>query len=421
LFIPGDHASSIDPAMKTLRSDQPAANAPVSDHRIVLIPGFLGFNKIGDHAYFAETVGKALANALSSADPGRSIEVDAVETVPAGSLKSRQRKLVEELTKVRQKHPDAQLHLVGHSTGGLDAELFVRTPRAGHVRAAETDDIRRAVRSVITIASPLAGTSLALSPLARLSAIDSVSKFWRAPASLLLFRGPSAVAGVVGAALGLFGDSAANAIARNVFHRFAGGSFFTSLLLMRSLIDDLIPENVERIMKETQEDPLLPEIHRARFVTIARRNPGPTLAGQLFEFFYDSTKAEAQADRGTELVKQALKTSTPSVPIIGELPLPELEPGASDAIVNTLRQVPPCTASTVDAEVRLVSALVIADHIDVVGYFPGKDQRANGFLSSGSNFREAEFQKLYAAVASEVTRSMGKPTRPPPPLTSVQV
>ena len=134
------------------------------------------------------------------------------------------------------KYPDAVFHLVGHSTGGLAAELLARTPRPSDAaRDEETEKIRRSIRSIVT----LAGTSLAESPLAQFTAIDSMSDLVRAPASLLLFRGPSALLGLLGSAIGLVSDAAASDIARNVLHRFAGANYFTSLAFMRGLITDL--------------------------------------------------------------------------------------------------------------------------------------------------------------------------------------
>jgi pimeloyl-ACP methyl ester carboxylesterase len=144
------------------------------------------------------------------------------------------------LKRLRVKYPDAVFHLVGHSTGGLDAELLARTPRPSDAaRDEKTEKIRRSIRSIVTLASPLAGTSLAESPLAQFTAIDSMSDLVRAPASLLLFRGPSALLGLLGSAIGLVSDAAASDIARNVLHRFAGANYFTSLAFMRGLITDL--------------------------------------------------------------------------------------------------------------------------------------------------------------------------------------
>jgi pimeloyl-ACP methyl ester carboxylesterase len=394
-------------AMKTLVADAQAA-VKRSDHRVVLIPGFLGFNKLGDHAYFAQTVGKALANALAKADAGRAIEVDAVETVPAGSLEARQQKLIEQLRDIRAAHPGALLHLVGHSTGGLDAELLARTARPGEQRAADVDEIRRAIRSVVAIAAPLAGTSLALSPLARLFAIKSAHDLVQAPLSALLLRWPSALIGAISGVIPLLlQDGAAEDLVSNALHsRGVGSSYFLSLLLTRALIDDLMPANVAKIMDQTMEDPALPDIHRARFVTIARAEPRPTPAGYLFAFLYDSTKRAARSDRGVTAVKQAFEARKPSIPVIGAHPLPPLEIGASDAVVDTLRQVAQGSDAIVALEVNRVVAFVVADHIDVVGYYPGKDGRPNGFLGSGSDFRDPEFALLYAAVAGEIATSI---------------
>jgi pimeloyl-ACP methyl ester carboxylesterase len=401
--------------MQTLSPDSKPADAPASDHVVVLIPGFLGFNKFGDHAYFAQTVGKALANALVDADGGRVIPVVAVDTLPAGTLAARQQTLIGQLEEILAKNPRAQFHLVGHSTGGLDAELLARTPRPGESRSAETERVRHAIRSVITLASPLAGTSLASSPAATFFAIDSVADLIRAPASLIFFRGPSALLTGAVAAVGLFTDVAATDLARNMFHDSTAASYLSSLAMMRSLVDDLAPEKVVELMeKQTREDPALPDIRRARFLTIAPGNVDPTVKQQLFDlfqFFYSNTKDQAKSESGTNLVERALEAKLPTIPIIGATPLPPLDAGASDAIVNTLRQVAPGDAATIEREVSRVRALVVADHIDVVGYYPGKDGCNNGFLNSGAKFRDAQFTQLYDAIASEVEASIRSSAR----------
>jgi hypothetical protein len=59
-----------------------------------------------------------------------------------------------------------------------------------------------------------------------------------------------------------------------------------------------------------------------------------------------------------------------------------------------------------ERELSRVVALVIADHLDVVGYFEGKSGAANGFLSSGSSFCDEDLAALYRAVAGEIRKAM---------------
>jgi hypothetical protein len=92
--------------------------------------------------------------------------------------------------------------------------------------------------------------------------------------------------------------------------------------------------------------------------------------------------------------------------VLGRGELPEIALGSSDGIVDTCRQVLPVTEATVERELDRVVALVIADHIDVIGYYRGAADRDAGFLISGSNFGDAEFKALYAAIAEEVVAAI---------------
>lgn len=393
---------------KTFRAAK-AAPRPLSVHRVVLIPGFLGFNELGDFSYFARKVGQALADALAEADHGRKIEVDAVETVPAGSLDERQEVLLKQLNEIVREHPGARLHLVGHSTGGLDAELLTRTLPKGVKSQRRDGDARSAIGSLITLAAPLAGTSLASSPLARFTAIDSLGDALRAPLSLLLLRGPRALLGAAGAVLRLFGrdQSVGNAISGFLHSGNVGMTYVLSLLLSRDLIDDLAPPAVTKRMQQTQEDPALTAIHRRRFVTIARRSPDTSASGLLFGLLYDTTARESKTDDASEqLARAQLIARRPQLQVLGSGELPELTREASDGIVDTFRQVLPVTEASVAAELERVVALVIADHIDVIGYYRGASDRDAGFLTSGSAFGDAEFKALYAAIAQELAEAI---------------
>jgi hypothetical protein len=68
-----------------------------------------------------------------------------------------------------------------------------------------------------------------------------------------------------------------------------------------------------------------------------------------------------------------------------------------------------------------VRALVVADHIDVVGYYPCKDERDNGFLSSGAKFRDPEFNQLNAAIAQAIDFSIRTSAQVPAPATTTGV
>src|SRR6266545_2797949 len=92
-------------------------------HHVYLLPGFFGFVQFGRLVYFSH-VREFLEGQLS--ELGLRVEVHYVRMSPTASLPARAGEVIDH---VRATAPaeDAPIHLVGHSTGGLDARL-VATP-----------------------------------------------------------------------------------------------------------------------------------------------------------------------------------------------------------------------------------------------------------------------------------------------------
>ena len=138
---------------------------------VLLVPGFLGFSRVGNFYYFAERVLAVIRGSLE-ARLGYRVPVVPCSTLPTSPLKDRQRNLLDALRRLTSR-PEIggteRFHLVGHSTGGVDAQLLTCTTNidGGEWSDAE-NDVRRRIRSVVTISAPHYGTCLANSPLARL-------------------------------------------------------------------------------------------------------------------------------------------------------------------------------------------------------------------------------------------------------------
>src|SRR5947207_10751132 len=101
-----------------------------------LVPGFLGFRS----GYWAPHFTKGLKRELASRGHG-GVRVHALATSPIGSLATRQQKLRSRLA---EHGNGVRWHLVGHSTGGLDAALLMARrelelkPRVGSVFSTST-------------------------------------------------------------------------------------------------------------------------------------------------------------------------------------------------------------------------------------------------------------------------------------------
>ncbi len=163
---------------------------------VVLAPGFLGFDQFGGFPYFAQVVGVAIRMALKT-EGLADVAVAPMTTVPVGSLAVRQGAFVDSLQRVVEHFSQGnsamlpRVHVVGHSTGGVDAELFTyRHPISSERWSASEIRLRSLIRSIISIASPFRGTALAHSPFARFLAhmpaggLDGARQFGEAMAAL---------------------------------------------------------------------------------------------------------------------------------------------------------------------------------------------------------------------------------------------
>jgi triacylglycerol lipase len=122
--------------------------------QVILVPGFFGFGRLGDISYFAG-VRAALQGSLRRR--GIDAELHEVLTPPTASIRQRAARVLETLVAAAQGEGD--IHLVGHSTGGLDVRLAIAETAALPTTAVFTDYER--IRSVVSVACPHYGTSTA--------------------------------------------------------------------------------------------------------------------------------------------------------------------------------------------------------------------------------------------------------------------
>jgi pimeloyl-ACP methyl ester carboxylesterase len=124
-------------------------------HHVLLVPGFFGFGKFGELTYFS---GVARALTESFERMGKRVVVTEVATLPTASIRQRAARVLEAIAAVAAQG-GGPIHIVGHSTGGLDARLAI-APTASlptDIRFRQYDRIR----TLVTVCCPHFGTPVA--------------------------------------------------------------------------------------------------------------------------------------------------------------------------------------------------------------------------------------------------------------------
>lgn len=178
------------------------------DRHIFLIPGFFGFANIGDFAYWGPVI-KKLEALLHEAEMPATLHC--VQSLPTASLRARSRCLLETVANAGL-GPESIIHLIGHSTGGLDARLLL-TPAVDLETQIDAEAFAKRVRSSVSVATPHHGapiaswfSSLLGSQLLRLLSLLTISSLrvgelplsiWAEVAGLFVL--PHSLSGAVGA------------------------------------------------------------------------------------------------------------------------------------------------------------------------------------------------------------------------------
>src|SRR5512138_1612332 len=114
-----------------------------------------GFGQLATYDYFAH-VERALVRRF--ADRGIDLVTYVVDVAPTASIRRRAVRLAELVA--RTADDDGPIHLLGHSTGGLDARL-VASPSVHLPTSADNLGWLDRLRSLTTLSTPHYGTPLA--------------------------------------------------------------------------------------------------------------------------------------------------------------------------------------------------------------------------------------------------------------------
>jgi triacylglycerol lipase len=378
--------------------------SPRTTHHVFLVPGFLGIESLGEVVYFAH-VRDLLTEQLRAR--GVDAEIHAVRNHATSSIRKRTLRLLETI-QARAGQSDAPLHLIGHSTGGLDARLLC-TPGASLTDAADVEAVATRVRSIVSIACPHRGTPLASffttrlgGQLLRVLSLGTtyILRFGRLPLSVVV-----RLAGLfvrMHSRLGRLEHTIADQMFVQLLGDFSAerrdelNLLFADMAGDVGLMPQLMPEAMDMFDAAVGERAAI----RCGSVVAAAR---PGLLRNTLQLGLDPY---AQA---THALFEALSRLSAEMPAVY---LPKLTAAQLSLLRQGLDREPSDRDN--DGIVPLLSQVwgelihvAQADHFDVIGHFsePKLEPPHYDWLASCSQFDQAAFERLWTDVAEFIAGS----------------
>lgn len=369
-------------------------------HHVFLVPGFFGFVNLGELLYFAH-VRDDLSKIFGI--KGFDAEVHSLDTHPTASLRVRTALLAE---MIEELDPDGPIHLIGHSSGGLDIRLLA-TPGASLGTEVDVGALAERIRSVVTISTPHHGTPLASlfntmfgRQFLRMSSAmtASILRYGHIPVRALLKVG--ALLMRLDNKLGLNEN-----IGDQLFEQLLGDmsperrdqvhGFLQDLTIDQALFTQLTEDGADVFNASTADRP---GIRYGCVVTRAARPNLRSLIAVGFDPYAQATHAVFMAlERIARRARRGLSVLTPEHQqalrrAYGALP----DRKDNDGVVPTLSQV----------HGEIVHA-ARADHLDSIGHFdaPKHEPPHYDWMASGSRFNRASFDALWTDVADYIAAS----------------
>ncbi len=368
-------------------------------HRVYFVPGMFGFGRLGTFDYFTH-----LRVGLEERFRRAGVEVlfEDVPAPPTSSLRHRTRILATTVARTATGE-QGPIHLVGHSTGGLDVRLLL-SPSAHIGLAPELLSFRSRVRTAITINTPHYGTPLAgyfatVSGTRLLYAISlfTVLSLSLGEPSLAIF---SRVLGGVGRIdnliagelklLSRFTDSILRYVDKEARDEIT--DFLSKIRVDQGAVIQTMPESMDLFNATTENDKQVRYASVAsaapppRSLRVARRIRSPYAAltallySTLYQFASQHPKVYPYArptPREAELLRVAID--------------PSVTDASNDGVVPTL--------SMLWGELIWAGE---ADHLDVLGHFHDDIQPSShtDWVTSGARFTRQRFGALLDAIAA---------------------
>ncbi|HET9957788.1 MAG TPA: hypothetical protein VFQ61_24990 [Polyangiaceae bacterium] len=367
-------------------------------HRVYFVPGMFGFGQLAGYDYFTH-VRTALEQRYRAA--GVQVMFEDVPAPPTSSLRYRSRVLAS--TIARSAGPESgPIHLVGHSTGGLDVRLLL-SPSVNLGLPPEVLAFRSRVQTAIAVNSPHYGTPLAsyFTTVSGTRLLYAVSLF--TVVSLSLGGAPLAVfsklLGGVGSIDNLFGgelklfsrftDSILRFVDRN--GRREIHEFLSKVRIDQGGVIQIMPEAMDLFNAATEDHV------NVRYACVASAAPPPSslrvarrvrspyaaFTAALFSTMYQFASQPPN-------VYPYARPSTRQAELFRAGIDHEVDETSNDGIVPTL--------SMLWGELIWAGE---ADHLDVLGHFHDDltPRTHTDWVTSGSRFTRQRFAALMDAIA----------------------
>ena len=365
-------------------------------NHLYLVPGFFGFVNLGEFAYWRHVQG-ILGELLPD------WAVHPVPTRPTATLPLRAQALLDVIEATA--FDDDRVHIVGHSTGGLDARLLtapgVVLPDGRPSRHAD---------AVVSLCSPHHGTPGArffssLQGKAALRALSLATVFsirrGRVPLRILLKLGEV----VTGAAQAVSGGTGHlhDELFRSLLGEFSAerrdaiADFMADVGSDRALLAQLTADAMQLFNASN------PKREGVRYGSVVAKAARPRLSGVLEAGIRPSAQAARALYTGCWNLAAAWSEG------------PAVSPPHADRMLGAWDEVP--SARDNDGIVPALSQphgelirCVTADHLDVLGHFAGPDRDPPHYdwLPSGSRFDRARFEALWRDIAHFLERPIGQ-------------
>ncbi|HUQ03354.1 MAG TPA: hypothetical protein VM261_12715 [Kofleriaceae bacterium] len=377
-------------------------------HHVYFSPGMFGFGRLGSYNYFVH-VERELTARFAAA--GHLLVAHVLDELPTASIRRRSIRLAEVVE--RTATPGDAIHLLGHSTGGVDARL-VASPTTRSIADASLTWLPR-LRSVTTMNTPHHGTPLA--------SFFTTSDGQRVLAALSMLT-------VAGLSLGEQ-PLRASGVILGFLRQGKLAVPFKLLMLERAIesmvgmVDDALCPEVRTFLSAIQDDQgsmlqLSPEAMDlvstgiddrpgVRYQATVSMSPQPTPRRWAETLGHPWRALSLALFFGLHHLTSRTAERYPCAAL--EEPTAGTGPACEDVLQRAFGRAP--TLEDNDGVVPLRSQLRgnvvwagLGDHLDVLGHFRDDrqdvtdDLRHRDWLTSGSAFTHAKFATLMDAVAA---------------------